>query len=60
VTQIFAAQPGSQNWWDRVLGGTVDRLIRDAEGIDVRIFPQQRASSGSPHLNVTETAHSPG
>jgi two-component system sensor histidine kinase KdpD len=48
VTQIFAAQPGSQNWWDRVLGGTVDRLIRDAEGIDVRIFPQQRASSGSP------------
>jgi two-component system, OmpR family, sensor histidine kinase KdpD len=40
VTQIFAAHTDSQNWWDRVFGGAVDRLIRDAEGIDVRIFPQ--------------------
>jgi two-component system, OmpR family, sensor histidine kinase KdpD len=40
VTQIFAPQVDSQNWWDRVFGGAVDRLIRDAEGIDVRIFPQ--------------------
>jgi two-component system sensor histidine kinase KdpD len=40
VTQIFAAHLGNQNWWDRVFGGAVDHLIRDAEGIDVRIFPQ--------------------
>ena len=40
VTQIFAARHNSQNWWDRVFGGSVDRLIRDAEGIDVRVFPQ--------------------
>lgn len=40
VTQIFAAHRGSQNWWERVFGDAVDRLIRDAEGIDVRVFPQ--------------------
>ncbi|HEY6290370.1 MAG TPA: hypothetical protein VI455_02260 [Terriglobia bacterium] len=39
VTQIFAARDGAGNWWDRVLGGPVDRLIRDADGMDVRIFP---------------------
>jgi len=39
VTQIFAARGGAANWWDRVLGGPVDHLIRDAEGMDVRIFP---------------------
>ena len=40
VTQIFAAQGGGGNWWDRVFGGPVDRLIRDADGMDVRIYPQ--------------------
>ncbi len=40
VTQIFAAHGSSQNWLLRTLGGPVDRLIRDADGIDVRVFPQ--------------------
>ena len=39
VTQIFAARGGAGNWWDRILGGPVNRLIRDADGMDVRIFP---------------------
>jgi two-component system, OmpR family, sensor histidine kinase KdpD len=39
VTQIFAAHGSRQNWWERTLGGPVDRLIRDADGIDVRVFP---------------------
>lgn len=40
VTQIFAANGARQNWWERALGASVDRLIRDADGIDVRVFPQ--------------------
>jgi len=26
-------------WWDRFVGGPLDRLIHAAEGIDVRVFP---------------------
>jgi two-component system, OmpR family, sensor histidine kinase KdpD len=40
VTQIFAAHGSRQNWWERTVGGPVDHLIRDAEGIDVRVFPR--------------------
>ena len=40
VTQIFAAHGTRQNWLERAIGGPVDRLIRDADGIDVRVFPQ--------------------
>ena len=40
ATQIFVARSSPQNWWERVFGGTVDRLIRDAGGMDVRVFPQ--------------------
>jgi len=39
ITQIFVGQPSREHWWDRFLGGPLDRLIRDAEGIDVRVFP---------------------
>ena len=39
ITQIFVGHPSSVHWWDRFLGGPLDRLIRDAEGIDVRVFP---------------------
>ena len=48
VTQIFAGHIDSQNWWDRVFGGAVDRLIRDAEGIDVRVFPQSDLGPARP------------
>ena len=40
VTQIFVARSAGHNWWDRIFGGPVDRLIRDADHMDVRVFPQ--------------------
>jgi two-component system, OmpR family, sensor histidine kinase KdpD len=39
ITQIFVAQRAGKHWWTRVVGGPIDRLIRVAEGIDVRVFP---------------------
>ncbi len=39
ITQIFVGHPTQKHWWDRFLGGPLDRLIRAAEGIDVRVFP---------------------
>jgi two-component system sensor histidine kinase KdpD len=39
VTQIFIGHSLRQNWRTRLFGGPVDRLIRDAEDMDVRIFP---------------------
>lgn len=39
ITQIFVGHPSREHWWDRFLGGPLDRLIRAAEGIDVRVFP---------------------
>lgn len=38
ITQIFAQHKTGKRRWDRLLGGPVDRLIRGAEGIDVRVF----------------------
>jgi two-component system, OmpR family, sensor histidine kinase KdpD len=40
ATQIFVARGVGHNWWDRIFGGSVDRLIREAEHMDVRVFPQ--------------------
>jgi two-component system, OmpR family, sensor histidine kinase KdpD len=40
VTQIFVARGAGHNWWDRIFGGPVDRLIRDADHMDVRVYPQ--------------------
>jgi len=40
ITQIFVGHNLRRRWRD-LLGGTpLDRLIRDADGIDVRVFPQ--------------------
>lgn len=39
ITQIFVGHPSRVHWWDRFLGGPLDRLIRAAEEIDVRVFP---------------------
>jgi two-component system sensor histidine kinase KdpD len=39
ITQIFVGHSSRDHWWDRFLGGPLDRLIRAAEGIDVRVFP---------------------
>jgi two-component system sensor histidine kinase KdpD len=40
ITQIFAGHNLRRSWRNRLGGTPLDRLIRDAEGIDVRVFPQ--------------------
>jgi len=39
ITQIFIGHSNRNSWRDRVFGDPVLRLIREAEGIDVRVFP---------------------
>jgi two-component system sensor histidine kinase KdpD len=39
ITQIYVGHKGRDNWWERAFGSELDRLIRAAEGIDVRVFP---------------------
>jgi two-component system sensor histidine kinase KdpD len=39
ITQIFIGHGSHESWRDRVFGDPVLRLIRAAEGIDVRVFP---------------------
>ena len=39
ITQIFVARGPRETWWERFWGSDVDRLISEAEGIDVRVFP---------------------
>jgi len=39
ITQIYVGQKGREKWWERCFGSDLDRLIRQAEGIDVRVFP---------------------
>jgi K+-sensing histidine kinase KdpD len=38
-TQIFVGHNLKQTWRTRLIGGLLDQLIDDAEGIDVRVFP---------------------
>jgi two-component system sensor histidine kinase KdpD len=40
ITQIFVGHNLRRGWRNRLGGTALDRLIRDAEGIDVRVFPQ--------------------
>ncbi len=39
ITQIFIGHSFREGWRDSLFGGPVDRLIAEAEGIDVRVFP---------------------
>lgn len=39
ITQIFVGHSIGDGWKTRFFGAPLDRLIRGAEGIDVRIFP---------------------
>ncbi|MGH9469491.1 MAG: hypothetical protein ACRD1N_04015 [Terriglobia bacterium] len=39
VTQIFVGHGTHESWWHRLWGGFVDSVIREAEGMDVRVFP---------------------
>jgi len=40
VTQIFVANRRRDSWRERIFGGTLDDLIKAAESMDVRVFPQ--------------------
>jgi len=39
ITQIFVGHNLRRTWRARIRGTPLDQLIRDAEGIDVRVFP---------------------
>lgn len=39
VTQIFVGHSTREQWWERFTGTPLDRLIRGAHDIDVRVFP---------------------
>jgi two-component system sensor histidine kinase KdpD len=39
VTQIFVGHSARDHWWDRLTGTPLDKLIRGADDIDVRVFP---------------------
>ncbi len=39
ITQIFVGHNLKRTWRARFRGSPLDRLIRDAEGMDVRVFP---------------------
>jgi len=39
ITQIYVGHSGRNNLWERCFGSDLDKLIRSAEGIDVRVFP---------------------
>src|SRR5271165_2831168 len=39
ITQVFVGHSTHEHWWERVTGTPLDRLIRDANDLDVRVFP---------------------
>jgi two-component system sensor histidine kinase KdpD len=39
ITQIYIGHKGRESWYERAFGSSLDKLIRVAEGIDVRVFP---------------------
>jgi len=39
ITQIFVGHSARQSWWHSLTGTPLDRLIRSADDIDVRVFP---------------------
>jgi len=39
VTQIFVGHSMKENWKTRLWGSPLSRLIREAEGMDVKVFP---------------------
>lgn len=40
ITQIYLGHSPAQNWWSRFRKTNVDRLIEEAEGMDVKLIPQ--------------------
>jgi len=40
VTQILVGHSTRTSWWSRLFGSPVNRLVRAARGMDVRVIPQ--------------------
>ncbi len=40
ITQIFIHHSRNKSWPERLFGSGVDRLIKSAEGMDIRVFPR--------------------
>jgi K+-sensing histidine kinase KdpD len=40
ITQIFVSHSPRKTWRERFFGDPVLRLIRQTEGIDIRVFPR--------------------
>lgn len=49
ITQIFAGHSQQGGWWTRWRPNPVERLIMEAEGIDVRVFPHPSAHGDPQH-----------
>jgi two-component system sensor histidine kinase KdpD len=47
VTQIFAGHSLENGWWSRWKANPLERLILEAEGIDVRIFPHEHPGNAA-------------
>lgn len=39
ITQIYVGHRTRETWYERAFGSSLEKLIRAAEGIDVRVFP---------------------
>jgi two-component system, OmpR family, sensor histidine kinase KdpD len=39
ITQIYIGHRGRESWYERAFGSEMDKLIAQAEGMDVRVFP---------------------
>lgn len=39
ITQIYIGHKGRESWYERAFGSSLEKLIRVADGIDVRVFP---------------------
>jgi two-component system sensor histidine kinase KdpD len=39
ITQVFVGHSPRRKWWERLSGSSLDRLIRSADGLDVKVFP---------------------
>ena len=39
ITQVFLGHSTRERWWERFTGTPLDRLIRGANDLDVRVFP---------------------
>ena len=44
ITQIFVGHSNQTGWTSRLRANPVERLIMEAEGIDVRVFPNEQPS----------------